>query len=146
MASDRRDVRVLILAEHASARFGGEAMLPLQIFRGLRRKGVDAWLVVHARTRPELETLFASELDRIQFIPDTLAHRLLHRLGCGLPDRLGYISTGLLSRLLTQWMARRIARRLVTDHAIDVVHQPIPVSPREPSLIHGMGARSSWAL
>jgi glycosyltransferase involved in cell wall biosynthesis len=31
-------------------------------------------------------------------------------------------------------------RRLVAEHGIDVVHQPMPVSPREPSLMQGVGA------
>lgn len=139
MTKDRQDARVLIVAEHASAQYGGEAMLPLHIFRGLRRKGVEAWLVVHGRTRAELEVLFSSEMDRIHFIPDTLGYRLLHHLGGYLPDGIRYLSTGLLSRLLTQWRARRIVERLVVEHAIDLIHQPIPVSPREPSLIYSLG-------
>jgi hypothetical protein len=37
-----RGPRVLIVAENASSRFGGEAILPLHVFRGLRRRGVEA--------------------------------------------------------------------------------------------------------
>jgi glycosyltransferase involved in cell wall biosynthesis len=140
MAKSRRDVRVLIAAEHASSRFGGESILPLHIFRGLRRRGIEAWLVVHGRTRRELEAEFPTELDRIHFIPEAPIHRLLFRLGEWLPDRINYLSTGLISRLLTQRSARRIVKRLVVEHGIDVVHQPIPVSPREPSLMYGVGA------
>jgi glycosyltransferase involved in cell wall biosynthesis len=139
-AKDRQDVRVLIAAEHATTRFGGEAILPLHIFRGLRRSGIEAWLVVHARTRDELEAMLPDELDRIHFIPDTLVDYLLFRVGQWLPDRVGYFTSGLLGRLLTQWKARRIVRRLVAEHRIDVVHQPIPVSPREPSIIDDVGA------
>ena len=40
----------------------------------------------------------------------------------------------------TQIAQRRVARRLVREHDIDVIHQPIPVSPREPSLLFGLGA------
>ncbi len=47
-------LRVLIAAEHASARFGGEAALPLHYFRVLRKRGIPVWLVTHARTRDEL--------------------------------------------------------------------------------------------
>jgi hypothetical protein len=28
----------------------------------------------------------------------------------------------------------------VREHRIDVVHQPMPVSPKEPSLLWGLGA------
>src|SRR5689334_15743971 len=51
MVTERPQLRILIVAENASARFGGEAILPLHIFRGLRRRGVEAWLVVHGRTQ-----------------------------------------------------------------------------------------------
>jgi glycosyltransferase involved in cell wall biosynthesis len=139
MVKERRGVRVLIIAEHASARYGGEAILPLHIFRGLRRRGVDARMIVHGRTRDELKVLLPEDIDRIHLIPDDLSQRLLFRLGKYLPHRIGYFSTGLVSRLVTQWRARRIAKRLVAEHSVDLVHQPIPVSPREPSLIYNLG-------
>ena len=50
------------------------------------------------------------------------------RIGQCLPDAIAYITTGYLSRLTTQFAQRRIVRRLVQAHAIDVVHQPMPVS------------------
>jgi len=140
MAKSRRDIRVLVVAEHASSLYGGESILPLHIFRGLRRGGIEAWLVVHDRTRPELEAEFPTELDRIHFIPETSIHRLLHHLGKRLPDRINYLTTGLFIRLLTQRSARQVVRRLVVEHTVDVVHQPIPVSPREPSLMYEVGA------
>jgi glycosyltransferase involved in cell wall biosynthesis len=40
---------------------------------------------------------------------------------------------------LTEIAQRRIIRRLVRDERISVIHQPIPVSPKLPSLIYGMG-------
>jgi glycosyltransferase involved in cell wall biosynthesis len=133
-------LRVLIVAEHASARFGGEAALPLHYFRLLRRRGVEAWMVVHARTRDELSALLPEEAGRIHYVPDTSAHRLLHALGRPLPARVHLFTLGLLMRLLTQRAARRVARRLVKERGIDVVHQPIPVSPKESSLLYGLGA------
>jgi glycosyltransferase involved in cell wall biosynthesis len=49
------------------------------------------------------------------------------------------MTVGLLLRLLTQVLQRRTVRRLVRERGIDVVHQPIPVSPKEPSLMFGLG-------
>jgi glycosyltransferase involved in cell wall biosynthesis len=37
-------------------------------------------------------------------------------------------------------MQRKVVRDLVHKHRVDVVHEPIPVSPRQPSLICGVGA------
>jgi hypothetical protein len=66
--------RVLIVAEHASAKFGGEAVLPLHYFRVLRARGVETFLVVHERTREELETLFPNDRARIHYVRDTRLH------------------------------------------------------------------------
>jgi glycosyltransferase involved in cell wall biosynthesis len=134
------DLRVLIVAENASARFGGEAILPLHYFRILRRRGIEAWLVVHARTRDELIALLPGEVDRMYFIPDTWFHRLAFKAGRLLPDGVAHVSFGYLLRLVSQIMARRLVRRLVIEHAVDVVHQPAPVSPKEPSMMFGLGA------
>ncbi len=132
--------RVVVVAESASAVFGGEAILPLHIFRKLRAKGVEAWLVVHARTRDELLRLMPDDADRMRFIPDTALHIAMYRLGSRLPSRIAYFTTGYVSRLSCQRMARRIVRDLVREHRVDVVHQPVPVSPREPSILDRMGA------
>jgi glycosyltransferase involved in cell wall biosynthesis len=132
--------RVLIVAEHASARFGGEAVIPLHVFRLLRQRGVDAYLLVHERTRAELSDLLPQEHRRISYIPDTAAHRVLWRFSQRLPDRMAYFTSGWLMRLLTQWEQRKLAIRLVRAHGIEVVHQPIPVSPKEPSLLFALGA------
>ena len=133
-------MRVLIVAEHASARFGGEAALPLHYFRVMHARGIDVRMITHARVREELQQTFPHAGDRIAYIEDTALHRMMWRLGRFLPARIAYISTGFVSRLATQRAQRRMARKLVHAHAIDVVHQPMPVSPREPSLMHDLGA------
>ncbi len=133
-------LRVLIATEHASARFGGEAALPLHYFRVMRMRGIDVRMITHARVRDELSSKFPEDGDRIFYIEDTRVHRLMWRLGRFLPDRLAYITTGFVSRVVTQVSQRRLARELVARHGIHVVHQPMPVSPREPSLLFGLGA------
>jgi glycosyltransferase involved in cell wall biosynthesis len=129
---------VLIVAEHASLKFGGEAALPLHYYRILRRRQIPVWLVVHERTRTELESLFPLDHERIVFVPDTTAHLVLWRLSQFLPDRISNFTTGFLLRYLTQVAQRREIRRLLREQTISVIHQPIPVSPKEPSLIAGM--------
>ncbi len=133
-------MRVIIVAEHASAKFGGEAFLPLNYFRLLRERKIETWLVVHQRTQAELESLLPQECDRMYFVPDTWIHRLLWRLGEFLPRRLALITTDLISHLYTQNIQRSIVRQLVKQNNIDVVHEPIPVSPKFPSLMFNVGA------
>jgi len=133
-----QSLRVLIAAENTSAQFGGEAALALHYFRVMRGRGMDVWLVTHARTRAELSALYPDDA-RICYIEDTGLHRTLWRMGKWLPDRIAYLTTGFLSRVSTQIAQRSIVQRLVREHGISVVHQPMPVSPREPSMLHGFG-------
>jgi glycosyltransferase involved in cell wall biosynthesis len=134
-------LRILLVAEHASAQFGGEAALPLHYYRVLRSRGAAVWMITHSRVRAELDKLYPQDLgSRIVMVEDDAVHRFLWRLGTKLPDRLSYFSTGLLSRWYTQWQQRRLATTMVREHRIDVVHQPMPVSPKEPSLLWGLGA------
>jgi glycosyltransferase involved in cell wall biosynthesis len=131
--------RILIVCEHASARFGGEAALPLHYFRVLRNRGYAVWLITHARTRTELTTLFPGE-ERIHYIEDTRLHRLMWHASRFLPSKIAYFSVGFVQRFACQLQEKKLARRLIAQHAIDVVHQPMPVSPREPSMMYGLGA------
>ena len=133
-------MRVLIVAEHASAQFGGEAFLPLNYFRLLRERQIDAWLVVHQRTQAELKSLFPDDSDRIQFVEDTWLHRVLWNVGKIFPQRLAVMTTGLISHLYTQIIQRNIVRQIVQSNNIDVVHEPIPVSPKFPSLMFDVEA------
>jgi glycosyltransferase involved in cell wall biosynthesis len=132
-------MRVLIVAEYASAQFGGEAILPLHYFRKLRSRGVDARLVVQDRTKQHLQTLFANDLDHIYFIPDNFLHIWLDRLSQRLPPRIGALTINVFSYLYTQTLQRRVVRQLVQDQQIDIVHQPVPVSPKQPSLMFDVG-------
>lgn len=132
-------MRIVIVAQNASTKFGGESLLPLNYFRILRSRKIETWLVVHARTQAELEALFPEDRDRMDFVPDTWLHRLLSKIGGFLPPRIGSPTFGLLNHLYTQALQRRIVRRLVSEHQIDVVHEPTPVSATFPSLMFGLG-------
>ena len=132
-------MRICIVAEHASRNFGGEAILPVHYFRLLRSLGVESWMVVHARTRNELAELFPDDFDRILFVPDLWTHKLINHLSGYLPRRLSTATLGLLSQLITQLCQKDIVRRLIRDKQVSVIHQPIPVAPRFPSLLYGLG-------
>jgi glycosyltransferase involved in cell wall biosynthesis len=135
----RADIpRVLIVADHASARFGGEAALPFHYFRVLRARGAPVWLISHARTRDELTGLFGND-PRIRYVEDAPLHRRMFAIGQRLPAGVAYLTTGFVTRLASQLEQRRLVRQLVADERIEVIHQPMPVSPREPSLLYGFG-------
>ena len=132
-------MRVCIVAEHASTRFGGEAFLPLRYFSLLRTRGIETWLIVHSRTQAELAELFANDTSRILYVPDLWVHRLFFQLSRRLPRRLSEATFGLINQLITQFCQRSMLRQLIKKEEIDVVHQPIPISPRFPSALFGLG-------
>ncbi|MEX2218789.1 MAG: hypothetical protein WD749_08520 [Phycisphaerales bacterium] len=132
---------MLLVAEHASPTWGGEARIPLHYFRSLLRRGLPCWLLVHERTRDDLRAaLSPEEFARIEFVPDSLLQKIIWRAGRVFPDRVQTFTSSWAVHLLTQRKQRVAARRLVRQHAINLVHEPIPVSPRLPSMMYGVGA------
>jgi glycosyltransferase involved in cell wall biosynthesis len=132
-------MRICIVADNASARFGGEAILPLHYFRLLRQRGVEVWLIAHDRVRAELEALLPEERQRMRFVSDTAIHRVLFRFSGMLPRRIAESTLGLVMLMYTQWTERRVVRQLIRDYGIDVLHQPAPVAPSYPSMFFGLG-------
>jgi glycosyltransferase involved in cell wall biosynthesis len=133
-------MRILIVANDASSRFGGEAFLPFNYFRLLRLRKVDVRLLVHDRNRSELESQFPAESDRLFFVKDTFVHKLVFRLGRYLPRRVASFTTDFLIQLTTQFAQRRVIRQLSRTHGLDVIHTPTPVSPKTPSMIFGFNS------
>jgi glycosyltransferase involved in cell wall biosynthesis len=130
-------MRILIVAENASTRFGGEAILPYHYFRLLLARSLDAHLIVHARTRTEMLAAFPDDHARLHFVEDQFLQKAFYRFGKLLPHRIAEATFGLANQLLTQAAQRQILRKLVIPNT--VIHQPIPVSPRFPSLLYDLG-------
>jgi glycosyltransferase involved in cell wall biosynthesis len=128
-----------VVAESASFRFGGEASLPLHYFSRLRARGVEAWLIVHARTREELKELFPKDMDRIQFLPDKWFHKFIWKLTAYMPRRVFDATLGMLVLLINQYVQRQMVCNLIATHQVNIVHQPVPVSPRSPSFMCKLG-------
>jgi glycosyltransferase involved in cell wall biosynthesis len=137
--NDPEPLRVCIVAENASFRFGGEASLPLHYYSRLRARGVEAWLVVHGRTREELDALSPGDDGHIQFITDRWFHRLIWRLSSLFPRRVADATFGTLMVLVNQRIQRQMVLDLIARFHVNLVHQPIPVSPRAPSFICKLG-------
>ena len=133
----QQDLRVLIVAMHASTQFGGEAILPLHWFKGLREENVEVWLLVHERTRSELKETLGDDYYRVQFIKDRLIHKVLWKIGKHLPARIHTFSTGQLLNLATQFEQRRMVKKIISKNDINILHEPIPVSPKLPSMMYG---------
>jgi hypothetical protein len=133
---DREAVHVCIVAENASFQFGGEASPPLHYYSRLRARGLESWLIVHGRTREELEGLFPNDGERIHFIPDKWFHKLIWLLNPYLPRRVAETTLGTLMVLVNQCIQRQMVQALIASHHVNVVH---PCLSRAPSFICKLG-------
>jgi glycosyltransferase involved in cell wall biosynthesis len=135
-----RVLRVLVVGHYASETAGGEGTIPLRLFGQLRGRGFDAWLITHERHRTELAGLLdAPEFARVVFTGDLPGFGPLLAWG----KRLGPGSrtiTWAITQLERQLAMVPVIRRLVRELGIDVVHQPISVSPVIPSPLLRLGA------
>lgn len=130
---------ILIVAQNASYRFGGEAVLPLHYFTRLAERGHSVTLIAHARNRAELEAALPALADRMRYTPDTALQQRLWRIGARFPAALREHLFGTLMALDNGRQLRRLIRAEIATQPIEVIHQPIPVSPAAPSMIHGFG-------
>lgn len=135
-----RGIRVLVAAHQASERRGGAAAISIRLFGRLRASGTEAWLVTHDSERAELrETWPAAEFNRVFFVPSLPGLQPVFTWGERLPPGLRSIAWG-ITQLERQAAMAPAVRRLVRDLGIDVVHQPISVSPVMPSPLTRVGA------
>jgi glycosyltransferase involved in cell wall biosynthesis len=131
--------RVVILGENASMRMGGEASFPYLHFKLLRDRGVEAWLVAHARTRDEMLRLLPGEADRMHFIEESRLDVMLWKLGLKLPRKVDEQTIGMLRHILTHRRLRRVVAEVVARERADIVHETTPISPKAPSAMYGLG-------
>ena len=108
-------MRIMLVAANASERMGGEAVLPLRYFVGLRRAGKDVFLLTHARCRQELHHSLPADVDRILFIEDHPIEILIDRLGSLIPHHIREVLTLPLLHAVTEYRLGKAARRLARN-------------------------------
>ena len=130
---------ILIVAPNASSRIGGKAFLPLKYFQILKQRGVPVSLIAHARNREDLETTLSDYTDDIHYIEDSVYHRWIWNTGKHLPVAIRTPLIGNIVNQISEIYQKRLIRKLKDEGKVDLIHQPIPVSPRAPSRIYGLG-------
>ncbi|SHM61725.1 Glycosyltransferase involved in cell wall bisynthesis [Roseovarius litoreus] len=129
--------KILICAPNATARFGGEAILPLKYFELLRKRDVDVRLIAHARNQRDLEERVGDDADRIMYVPDSKWHRMIWKAGKPFPHAIQDAVFGSMMAWIDQRYQTKFIRECVRAGLVDIIHQPIPVSPLAPSWIYG---------
>lgn len=134
-----KKTKVLIVSENASDLFGGEAILPLRYFQLLNKENVDAYLITHARVENTLRHIPGLPQEKIFYIPDHALFKWLLLLRKVLSPRLEVLTFGSLMGLLTAVHQHVLAKRVIREKGIQLIHQPNPVSTKVPSAMFGLG-------
>ena len=132
-------LKILIVCEHASNKFGGEAILPLNYYRYLTKSQHDVYLITHDRVKTSILEMLEINQNHIFYVPDTWAHQFLNKCARKLPARIGDVTVGFVSHLITQIYQRKLVKKIVKDKKIDLIHEPAPVSAVQPSAMFGFG-------
>lgn len=133
------NLNILIVCENASNIFGGESMLPLNYFRCLSKTQHSVYLITHARVKASIQQIDDINQDHVFYVPDTYMHKFLDRYSVVLPQRIRIITFGFLMHSITQMYQWKLARKIVKEKKIDVIHEPTPVSAVQPSAMFGLG-------
>jgi glycosyltransferase involved in cell wall biosynthesis len=108
------------VAQNASTKFGGEALLPLNYFSILRSRQIEILLVVQARTQAELKALFPA-IGRSNALSDTWLHRLLNNWGRFIPARVNEFT--FLSKAAAGQVHFIFLGRLIDWKAVDLLQE-----------------------
>ncbi len=65
--------------------------------------------------------------------------RFLWKIGSLLPGKIDAQTFTILRHIHNQRLQKRIVRRLIAERGIEIVHEINPVSPKQVSLMYGLG-------
>lgn len=134
-------LNILLIAENVSRNLSGETILPYYYLEHFLALGHDVRIICHERVRAQLAADLSPALfARFAFVGDGLLQKALFRLGRLFPHRVEDLVFNQLIQLLTQLRMRKLARRHVADHAVDVVFQPAPIAAKAVSFMYDLGA------
>jgi glycosyltransferase involved in cell wall biosynthesis len=134
-------MKVLLVADNASKNFSGESALPLYYFDLFIARGLEVMMLCHSRCRDELRQRYINDdiYSNIFFIEDTKLQKTLFYIGKYLPFIIRDRIIGQIIYTLTQLSQKSISRSLVKRFSLQIVFQPVPISPVTPSAIYDCG-------
>lgn len=138
-AATGRRLKVLLVAENISLRQSGETSVPYYYLERFVKSGVDVQAVCHARVRDELREDLPPELfERVHFIEDTRLQKLLFAASKYFHYRIEDLVFNQAIHILTQIGMISVVRRLIRQHGIDVLFEPVPIAPKALSFMFGL--------
>lgn len=130
---------VLLVAHNMSMSQSGETSVPCYYLERMLREGIPVQALCHARNREELRRDLPPELfARIHFVEDSWLQKLLWQAGRLVHYRVQDLIVSQVIHALTQIRMRRVSARIIADHDIRIVFQPVPISPKAVSYMFGL--------
>lgn len=132
-------MKIAIVASHASSRSGGEAFVPFNLFRQLHERGIPCYLLTHERSKEAIyQDLDSKALKYVHFVPDSLVQKILGHSRGLVPEQLCTFTFDLAIHLITERYLRALVTQMIKEGKVDLVHKPVPISPRMPSFMCGL--------
>ena len=135
-------MRILMVVENISRRMGGESGKSFYYLRLLQERNIEVRAICHGRVREELCQEFAQDpeqFQKIHFIDDTWYQALIWWVGKIFPYRIYDLIFNQFIHWITQYQARKLAKKLVAEHDIDLIFEPAPITPKGLSFMYNMG-------
>ncbi|MGL6139933.1 MAG: glycosyltransferase family 4 protein, partial [Planktothrix sp.] len=135
-----KQLAILLVADNISRKMGGEAGKNLYYLQLFQERNIDVHIICHARVREELqEELTEADFQKIQFIEDSPWQINIWRITKQLPPRIQAVIMEQLIRLNTQLRARKLAKKIIQEHNINLVFEPSPITPKGVSYLYDLG-------
>ncbi|MGB3404170.1 MAG: glycosyltransferase family 4 protein [Microcoleaceae cyanobacterium] len=134
-------MHILMVVENISRKMGGESGKSFYYMELLRERNIEIRVICHERVRQELNQEFAEEpeqLNKIHFIQDTWYQVLVWQIGKRFPYRIQDLIFNQIIHWITQFKARKLAKKLIAQHDIDLIFEPAPITPKGLSFMYNM--------
>ncbi|MGB3405698.1 MAG: glycosyltransferase family 4 protein [Microcoleaceae cyanobacterium] len=139
---DLSSMRILMIVENISRKMGGESGKSFYYLQLLHERNIEVFTICHERVREEVRQEFMQnpeQLKKIYFIEDTFYQVLLWRMGEIFPYRIKDLVFNQLIHLITQYRARKLVKKLIAEHNIDLIFEPAPITPKGLSFMYNLG-------
>jgi glycosyltransferase involved in cell wall biosynthesis len=134
-------MHILMVVENISRKMGGESGKSFYYMELLRERNIEIRVICHERVREELNQEFAEDpeqLNKIHFIEDTWYQVLVWQIGKRFPYRIQDLIFNQIIHWITQFQARKQAKKLIAQHDIDLIFEPAPITPKGLSFMYNM--------
>jgi len=135
-------MRILMVVENISRKMGGESGKSFYYLQLLRERNIEVRAICHGRVREELRQEFAQDpeqFQKIHFIDDTWYQAMIWWIGKKFPYRIQDLIFNQIIHWVTQYQGRKLAKKLIQEHQIDLIFEPAPITPKGLSFMYDMG-------